>query len=271
MSVAANGSFTYLPAVGFTGADSFTYTLRDDGIDGIAGNADDLTGTATVSITVANKVWYVDSTAAAGGTGTSALPFNTVTAFTTVNNGVGTTHPAAGDTVYVRERAGDYDGNVTLLNNQQLIGSGVDLIVGGFTLLTATGKTTMVTTVAATNAITLASGDTVRGFDIGNTTGAGIFGGNVGALTINTVGKTGTGKIIDLTGAAGNNVAVTLDTASTTNSATEGIKLTGIIGSFTATTGAISGVARWIPSVSSLPYRASTPSATSAPTPARRS
>ena len=50
--LSADGSFTYISAAGFTGADSFTYTLRDVGLDGIAGNADDLTGSGTVTLNV---------------------------------------------------------------------------------------------------------------------------------------------------------------------------------------------------------------------------
>ena len=48
------GSFTYVPAPGFTGTDSFTYTLRDDGTDSTANNADDLTGIGTVTLNVAD-------------------------------------------------------------------------------------------------------------------------------------------------------------------------------------------------------------------------
>ena len=57
------GSFTYISNDGFTGTDTFTYTIRDDGLDGIAGNADDLVSIGTVTITVTGQVWYVDSTA----------------------------------------------------------------------------------------------------------------------------------------------------------------------------------------------------------------
>ena len=39
----ADGSFTYISAVGFTGTDSFTYTLTDAGLDG------DFAGAATTS------------------------------------------------------------------------------------------------------------------------------------------------------------------------------------------------------------------------------
>src|SRR5206468_4274882 len=71
----ATGGFTYKPKDNFTGTDTFTYAVSDKGLDGIAGNADDLTSSATVTITVSNKVWYVDSAVAAGGTGTSFDPF----------------------------------------------------------------------------------------------------------------------------------------------------------------------------------------------------
>ena len=66
----ADGTFTYISAVGFEGTDTFTYTLRDTGLDAIAGNADDLTDTGTVSITVGPAVWFIDNTAAPGGNGT---------------------------------------------------------------------------------------------------------------------------------------------------------------------------------------------------------
>ncbi len=48
VTVNSDGTFTYLPNAGFTGADTFTYTITDKGLDGIAGNADDLTATPTI-------------------------------------------------------------------------------------------------------------------------------------------------------------------------------------------------------------------------------
>jgi uncharacterized repeat protein (TIGR01451 family) len=75
VTVNSDGTFTYLPNAGFTGSDSFTYTITDKGLDGIAGNADDLTGVGTVHITVGTLVWYVNSAAGAGGTGQSTSPF----------------------------------------------------------------------------------------------------------------------------------------------------------------------------------------------------
>jgi uncharacterized repeat protein (TIGR01451 family) len=49
----ADGSFSYMPAAGYHGPDSFTYQACDPGADGIPGNADDLcSAAATVSIYV---------------------------------------------------------------------------------------------------------------------------------------------------------------------------------------------------------------------------
>src|SRR5205823_5040624 len=66
----STGTFSYLPNIGFSGADSFTYTLTDSG---------GLTDTATVTINVASqRVWYVKNNAAAGGLGRSTDPFDTL-------------------------------------------------------------------------------------------------------------------------------------------------------------------------------------------------
>ena len=94
------GSFTYISAAGFAGAtDTFTYTIRDDGLDGIAGNADDLTSVGTVTITLTGQVWFIDSAAAGGGTGISTNPFNSITALNTANV------DGANDYIYVQGNA----------------------------------------------------------------------------------------------------------------------------------------------------------------------
>src|SRR5215217_2518794 len=63
--VFADGSFTYVNEAGDTGTDTFTYTIRDAGMDGTYNTYDDLTSTAKVTITLTGEVWYVDSAAAA--------------------------------------------------------------------------------------------------------------------------------------------------------------------------------------------------------------
>jgi hypothetical protein len=61
VTIAADGSFTFNPMPGFEGADSFTYTVRDRGADGVAGNSDDTIDTATVNLNVSGMVWFVQN------------------------------------------------------------------------------------------------------------------------------------------------------------------------------------------------------------------
>src|SRR5262249_20219447 len=54
VTVNTDGTFTYTPKTGFTGTDTFTYTAKNSAVA-------TLTDTATVTITVSNLVWYVNS------------------------------------------------------------------------------------------------------------------------------------------------------------------------------------------------------------------
>lgn len=163
VSGADTGPFSYLPAAGFTGADTFTYTLKDSGPDGIAGNADDLVSTspATVSITVANKVWYVDNSVGATGDARSSSPFKTIAEVS------GATGPdAAGDIIYVRTGTSNYTGGITLLGTQTLWGENEALVVGGFTLK-ASGTDPVIANAAGGDV----SGDHLADIIIGRNTG----------------------------------------------------------------------------------------------------
>ena len=72
VTVNPNGTFTYLPSAGFTGTDTFQYTITC----GSSGK----TASATVTITVGTVVWYVDDSQSAAGNGESSSPFNTLAA-----------------------------------------------------------------------------------------------------------------------------------------------------------------------------------------------
>lgn len=116
--VAADGSFTYDPPVGFVGRDTFGYTVRN------------AFGTRNTVVTIdvgGDVVWFVDDTAAAGGDGTFGSPFNS---FTPVNGAAG-----AGDVdannhiIFLYE--GNYNGvEFDLEPGQRLIGHslGLDLV-----------------------------------------------------------------------------------------------------------------------------------------------
>ena len=178
------GSFSYVSAANFTGTDTFTYTIRDDGIDGIAGNSDDLTSVGTVTITVANQVWYVDNSAVAGGDGRSTTPFD---ALADVTGGTGP--DTTGDIIFLRSGSGNYTGGITLLVGQTLWGENDALIVDTFTLQTA-GADPVITN-AAGDGVTLPTNgnNMLKGFTVGNTTGydvASTITTSVGASTFQT-------------------------------------------------------------------------------------
>ena len=242
----ASGNFTYLPAAGFTGSDVWTYTITDKGLDGIAGNADDLTSTGTVTITVGTqKVWYVDNsyTGANGASdGRSTRPFTSITA-TNLNGpaGVGDVD-GVGDIVFVHRGTGSaYTGGIALEGNQTLHGEGELLQVGGFNLVAA-GTAPLLTNVGGT-VVALSNAasnvNTLKGITIGDSN-IDISGSSFGTLNVtNTVTLNGTGKALDLTTGT---ISATFAGLTVTSSATEGIKLTGVGGSLTANTGSLAGI-----------------------------
>ena len=228
VTVNPDGSFTYEPPVGFSGADSFTYTLTD---------ADGATDTATVTVTVgANQVWFIDNAAVGSANlGTQADPFTSLAAFNAAQGSP--SGPGTGDTIYLREGTGTYseaDG-INLLNGQTLVGGGQDLVIGAETIEQGTGRPTIIVTGGTNNGVDLAQNNHISGFDIGDTTGAGISdgGGGVGTLTVSDVGKSGVGQIIDVD--QGGTLNVALNSAASSGSSGGAIDLAGVSGSFTVT------------------------------------
>jgi len=212
----ANGDFTYYPPVGVTSmVDTFDYTISDGMF----------TSSATVSITItADLVYYVDNTAAAGGNGRDNSRFDQLSDVPTADN----------TTVYVFQGTGSTTGDITLGVNQVLLGNGVNLefnvnntLPNPDVLFASAGRPTL------TGTTTLGTDNTIRGLNIGDT-GAqtGIVGSTFGTLTANTVAINGTGKAVDL---AVGIAAITFDSITSTNSASEGIDLDNVSGNFTVT------------------------------------
>lgn len=107
VTLAADGTFLYRPAVGFIGpSDTFQYTLTD-------GNG--LTDTATVTLGVSGIVWYV-SAGGPNGDGRSHSPFNNLTNANTSS--------LAGHHVFVHTGVGTTPGDITLEPGQVLHGQG---------------------------------------------------------------------------------------------------------------------------------------------------
>ena len=225
VTVQANGSFVYEPDAGNLAPDSFTYEA--DGAD-----------TATVNLTFGTDVvWFIDSTpSGAGDVGTLSDPFDTISGY----NG-----SAAAASQGVFFATGSYNGTLLLKNNSIVIGEGTTgptaVLLGvteptdSRTLPTVGGTAPSITNFIG-NGIELATGNTIRGLDIGSTTGIGMNGSDVGSLIVSDVSISGTGQAVDINGST--LLDATFDSISSSISADMGIKLASIsAGTFTVTGG----------------------------------
>ncbi|MEM9301991.1 MAG: Ig-like domain-containing protein, partial [Pseudomonadota bacterium] len=233
----ADGSFTYNAPPGFNGIDRFEYTVVDD--DPGATNGPRMSS-SQVHIKVAGSVIFVDKDAAGGGDGSLATPYNNLT--DAQNNSL------PSDIIYLFGGSPYTDG-ITLKNEQQLIGQGVDLRVGTTTLVVGGAATRPV---IQTNGIALAQDNLLLGFDLANTTGPAIGGANFGTATIggaafaNMVPVTDevgvdSARILDLgTGTLAASFAA-LSTPAGPGPAAPTVRLTTVAGAATATTTTIAG------------------------------
>ncbi|MEA2002923.1 MAG: tandem-95 repeat protein [Actinomycetota bacterium] len=223
----ATGAFTYTSAPGYTGTDTFTFTVIDDGPGTLA------SAPATVTITVADLIWFIDNSAAGANDGTLANPFQTIGAFNA------SADVAAGDDVYLAETGTDYSAGIALDNNQRLIGGGatgasLDAVLG-ITLpthsatLPAIGGTSPLIDAAGAG-VTVANGNEVRGLDISTTGGVGLTGTSVGGLVVDDVASITSSGAAGIVLSGGSAVAITIDAVTVTASPSGGINLTTMPG-----------------------------------------
>jgi hypothetical protein len=194
-TIDADGSFTYVPAAGFTGTDSFTYGATD--------TVDTITG--TVNVTVGTVVWYVrdvvDAQNPAGGDGRSTDALESLAAAQAASGEGHVLFVFAGDTGTT-----PHAGGVVLKSGQKLLGEGVGLSVPPFGTLVPAGNRPHLTN-AGGDAVTVPatagprSDVEIRGLDL-------VAGGNA----------------IDVTATGANPVSVTI-TANTMQAGQEGIDL----------------------------------------------
>ncbi|MCA9780818.1 MAG: cadherin-like domain-containing protein, partial [Candidatus Eremiobacteraeota bacterium] len=174
VQLADDGSFTYEPPFGFTGRDTFTYTLSNS-----AGES-----TTTVTVQIENLAFFVDNTAPDGGNGSFNSRFNQMTQATA----------ASGPNDFIAVFRGDGTSNglagpIELKDGQKLIGEG-----SGFTaeasLLLQSDQVSPQSILPAgnpavlTGPILLADGNLVAGFQIDGSNADGIFGDSVDGATI---------------------------------------------------------------------------------------
>jgi hypothetical protein len=227
----ADGSFTYLSPAGFTGGDSFTYTVTD-GDDSAVG---------TVTVTVAGRVWYVKNDAPAPGDGRDASPFSALASAEAAS--------AAGETIFVLFGDGTIaglDAGITLKANQSLIGQGIPSDItttlnGETVTLLAAGTSPTIGRSGPGTTVQLATDNTVRGLGIASFDGAAVAGSAFGTLTMSEVAIAAAGGPgVDLQNGT---AAVSLSNLSSTGSSGTGANLVNVSGSFTAAAGSLSGAA----------------------------
>lgn len=228
VNVNADGSFTYNPAPGFEGSDSFTYTLTNS----------EGSNNGTVTITVSGMIWFINSAASCPCDGRLTNPFVDLTG-TGSFDAVAADDP--GDNIFMY--SGAYTGGLTLLNTQRLIGQGASASLASITGITspphsdplpATGGVRPTVANAAGSNILLGAGNYLRGFDIGNSAaaGSGISGTTFGTLTVTELAISGTGRALNLDNGT---LGATIDSISSSNSTTNGITLNNVGGSFSVT------------------------------------
>jgi hypothetical protein len=242
VTVAADGSWSYQPPAGAVlAADSFNFQVCDSGLPLPPACT---TATATIALS-GTAVWFVDAAAPAGGDGTLARPFNTIAPAAA----------AAGVNGRIFVASGSYGAGTVLLAGQWLIGQGVSVASaasfdGLFGLTPPAGSATRPTiggtrpliTSAVGDAITLATGNSLRGVEIGNTAAIGLVGGNFGTLTLGDNRISGSGQALSLTtGTLAEAAATTAFDQISSSSGASNIVLSAVAGSANFGTGALSG------------------------------
>lgn len=210
VSVSADGKFTYNPPPGYTGADTFNYTITN-----LAGS-----DTASVTINISNMIWFIDDSAsscttisAATGCGRLTNPLSTMAAFEAANGNADVPasniyNPAAGDNIFIY--SGNYTAPLTLEANQRVIGEGATSSLQTLSGVTpATDSDTLPSTggtkpsiTSSGNGFNVVSNNQLYGLAFSNTTGTAInSNANVGTFIIGDVTITnsgaGAGMILD--------------------------------------------------------------------------
>jgi len=157
-----DGSFTYSPAFGFVGSETFTYTLSND----------EGSSTATLTLTSTSSAYFVNNEAPDGGNGGQSAPFDTL------NEAIG--EAENGDVIVVLRGDGTstgLSGAVSLPEGVDLIGEGAGLILGQTVL--PPGQFPIIT-----GPIDCAGSNTISGFIVDGSSTSGVIVTDAGDVTI---------------------------------------------------------------------------------------
>ena len=214
VTIEADGDFTYQPAAATSCTDTsdfFDYTLSDQNASGPGPTPG--TDTGRVTIAIAGCVWYVSNNAA-GNSGTSAAPFDTLAQAETASGANHTVFVFDGDNTSTGYGGDGYQMNV----GERLIGEHEGLVVdpdqGGplsaQTLHPANPGAHPTLTATSVDVIDLDDGNELRGLNIDPSNAGGIAGGtgDTGGATIDdvnvvNVGTAGTQPGLELSGTTG--------------------------------------------------------------------
>jgi hypothetical protein len=230
----SDGTFTYMPAPGFTGTDTFQYTVSD---------AHGTSSPATVTLLVQNMVWYVNDALGSNGNGESNSPFNSLSGVNAANGSGDADGP--GDIIFLYSGSGGYDGGLPLEASQQLIGQPQGLVVAGHTLVAAGGTNPVITNTTSGGAgITLSggagNGNTIKRVDVQDASGPDVTGTNVDTLSygantnISNNSSGGGGVVLSGGGSGGISIGAAIST-----SAGHSVSVAGRTGGTTAFSGSI--------------------------------
>lgn len=194
------GAFTYRPAPGFSGEDTFTYTVQ---------STTGLPVTANVKITAKGVVWFINASTNVDATernGTLKRPFKSVDGFQNRNDNQ-PNRPGTDDYIFIY--SGNYTGSITLLSGQRLIGQGIDTVFhqlegliqpSGTPMIPATSGVNPILNSSNSNAIEIGQNNIIRGIDITSTSNINtkIRGNNFSSLKISEVNLGGSGPALNL-------------------------------------------------------------------------
>ena len=165
-----NGTFTYLPNPGYTGADTFQATIAGS-------NAPTVTATETITINVGTVVWYVNNSLSAAGNGEAGSPFSTLAAADTA--------AGADSIVFLYTGKGAYTGGAVMQPGEDVYGQPHGLTADGYALVPAGGAAPVITNSGRNgDGIELAEGADVEGVNVTGPTGNGIAASNVSNATV---------------------------------------------------------------------------------------
>ena len=163
--IQTDGGFSYSPPVGVTDqVDGFFYWMQE---------AAQGPSRAFVNLPIADRVWFLDLNHDGANTGHFDDPYQSIADFMD-QQGDGVLFPGPGDTIFIYDQGDNdpYDGFLGLLDDQTLLGEGVDLTIGMRTIVPAGTRPILVNSQFAIGelpgdaVIGLGDRNTIRGLEI---------------------------------------------------------------------------------------------------------